>query len=37
VGLARESTFRSNEQFREAVMGREMTDIQQLEAKLQRK
>jgi hypothetical protein len=37
VGLARESTFRSNDQFREAVMSREMQDIQELESKMQRK
>jgi hypothetical protein len=37
VGLAREATFRSNDQFREAVMSREMQDIQELEGKLQRK
>jgi hypothetical protein len=37
VGLTRESTFRSNDQFREAVASREMQDIQELETKLQRK
>lgn len=37
VGLAREATFRSNDQFREAVMAQEMQDIQELETKLQRK
>jgi hypothetical protein len=37
VGAACESTFRSNEQFREAVMAREVVDVQELEGKLQRK
>lgn len=37
VGLTREATFRSNDQFREAVASREMQDIQELESKLQRK
>jgi len=37
VGTAREATFRTNDQFRDAVAQREMTDIQELEAKLQRK
>jgi hypothetical protein len=37
VGAAREAVFRSNDQFREAVVQREMQDITELEGKLQRK
>eukprot|EP00775_Hariotina_reticulata_P003076 gene3076-3355_t len=37
VGAAREATFRTNDQYRDAVAQREMTDIQELQSKLQRK
>lgn len=37
VGLGREATFRTNDQFREAVQNREIQDVQELESKLQRK
>ena len=37
VGAARESMFRSNEQFREAVSQREAQDVKELEGKLGRR